>query len=371
MAYNRVNWKNGASGGTPVGATNLNIMDEGIANNDTEIEKLKTDKADKTEIPDVSTFATKEELGAKADKSEIPDVSGLMPKSGGTFTDDVVFNGDDGAYFGAKENGHKIDSDGIATLEIVRCENLEGDLTKNRSLTDDILSHHSVGRDGYTYDMLVASRVPTFYTNWDDNEHFPGVFGSGQLIPCLDGSMKVLTFQNSEGAWVKTIRPQGGTLTEWKSITEGGGGGEAEWTGTKAEYEADKDNIPEGMIVNITDDYVEPTSGGGGGIVYSFDEVVVGTYLGKPLYGKMCDFGVSYAIATTYKVITPSLIPTDMDIVPNASVFMITNDRSVRFVSPVTIYCENGSWKFKSIGEWSASANRHVYMYIEYTKTTD
>lgn len=273
MAYNRVNWKNGASGGTPVGATNLNIMDEGIANNDTEIEKLKTDKADKTEIPDVSTFATKEELNAKADKTEIPDISGkadktelsaYMPTIGGIFTGNL--EGDDDGI-----SHWQIDVDGTTAFETVTARqgftgNLEGNLTKNTSLTDDILAHHSVGRDGYTYDMLVASRVPTFYTNWDDNEHFPGVFGSGQLIPCLDGSMKVLTFQNSEGAWVKTIRPQGGTLTEWKSVTEGGGGGSAEWTGTKAEYEAQKDTIPEGMIVNITDDYVEPTSGGGSGV---------------------------------------------------------------------------------------------------------
>lgn len=241
------------------------------------------------------------------------------------------------------------------------------DLSINHSTTDSLLTNHSVGRNGYTYNDLVNSTTVTFYTNWDDTTNFPSVYGSGMLIPCLDGSMKILTFQNHDGSWVKTIRPAGGTLTEWKSITEGGGGGEEEWTGTKADYESQESTIPVGMKVNITDDYVNP----GNGTIYSYDEVVIGTYLGKPLYAKMCDFGVSYAIATTYKVITPSLIPTDMDIVPNASVFMITNDRSVRFVSPVTIYCENGSWKFKSIGEWSASANRHVYMYIEYTKTTD
>lgn len=30
MAYNRVNWQNGASGGTPINASNLNTMDKGI-----------------------------------------------------------------------------------------------------------------------------------------------------------------------------------------------------------------------------------------------------------------------------------------------------------------------------------------------------
>lgn len=30
MAYNRVNWQNGASGGTPINAANLNTMDKGI-----------------------------------------------------------------------------------------------------------------------------------------------------------------------------------------------------------------------------------------------------------------------------------------------------------------------------------------------------
>ena len=47
----------------------------------TDVETALAEKADKTEIPDVSGFATKEELpdiSGKADKSEIPDVSGFV-----------------------------------------------------------------------------------------------------------------------------------------------------------------------------------------------------------------------------------------------------------------------------------------------------
>jgi len=45
-------------------------------------------------------------------------------------------------------------------------------------------------------------------------------------------------------------------MEEAKKIAEsGGGGGLSGWTGTTEEYEAEKDNIMEGMVINITDDY--------------------------------------------------------------------------------------------------------------------
>lgn len=40
MAYTRINWQDGESGGTPLSAENLNKMDEGIYNNSINIENL-------------------------------------------------------------------------------------------------------------------------------------------------------------------------------------------------------------------------------------------------------------------------------------------------------------------------------------------
>lgn len=58
MAYNKVNWQDGEAGGTPLSANNLNIMDNGIAANDSAIASINTalgNKADKSEIPTVPT----------------------------------------------------------------------------------------------------------------------------------------------------------------------------------------------------------------------------------------------------------------------------------------------------------------------------
>ena len=41
MAYTKINWENAPSKKTPINDTNLNHMDNGIANNDAEITELK------------------------------------------------------------------------------------------------------------------------------------------------------------------------------------------------------------------------------------------------------------------------------------------------------------------------------------------
>lgn len=38
--YTRVNWQNGSGGGTPVNATNLNVMDQGIKDLSDEINDI-------------------------------------------------------------------------------------------------------------------------------------------------------------------------------------------------------------------------------------------------------------------------------------------------------------------------------------------
>lgn len=43
MAYVKTEWQNGSDGGTPINATNLNNIENGIETNDTEITNLKDD----------------------------------------------------------------------------------------------------------------------------------------------------------------------------------------------------------------------------------------------------------------------------------------------------------------------------------------
>lgn len=65
--------------------------------------------------------------------------------------------------------------------------------------------------------------------------------------------------------------------------------GSSSWTGTRAEYEAIKDTIPVGSVVNITDDedakLVLPSDQQQ---VYSTNEIQIGTWIdGKPIYRKI------------------------------------------------------------------------------------
>lgn len=45
MPYQRINWKNGEAGGTPLNESNLNKMDSQIAQNVADIDELKTSPA--------------------------------------------------------------------------------------------------------------------------------------------------------------------------------------------------------------------------------------------------------------------------------------------------------------------------------------
>lgn len=74
MAYEPIDWKNGAEGGTPTSAANFNHMDGGIAR----AHEALQSKANTSDIPDVSNFIS------AADIPEIPEVPAPQ------FTDDEV-----------------------------------------------------------------------------------------------------------------------------------------------------------------------------------------------------------------------------------------------------------------------------------------
>lgn len=368
MAYNRVNWKNGASGGTPVGATNLNIMDEGIANNDTEIEKLKTDKADKTEIPDVSTLATKTELGAKADKTEL---SAYMPTRGGIFTGNL--EGDDDGL-----SHWQIDVDGTAVFETVDARqgftgNLEGTSNKSKCLAEDMSNWDSIGTPS-DY-MAKGNGIYTEFKQSDAVGRTEKPFWNVTTIVQYENFVgnRPTQFATSEGIMLKRY---GTSDTEWSAWEEvgSGGGGSAEWVGTKAEYEADKDNIPEGMIVNITDDYVEPTSGGGGN-VYSDEEVVVGTWFGKPLYRKCFVINFSTPVTGETVLIDFAANIINLEKIPKIDTITTTNDGNVYYGNYSyntygIYYYLNNAFTFTRYYGTTKKVSK-VELVVEYTKTTD
>lgn len=53
------------------------------------------------------------------------------------------------------------------------------------------------------------------------------------------------------------------------------------WTGTKADYETHKNDIPDGTLVNITDDSNIIHNDG---VIYDDQERLIGSYMGKPIY---------------------------------------------------------------------------------------
>lgn len=356
--YNRVNWKNGASGATPMGATNLNIMDAGIKANNDAIKELDDVKADKG---DISGLATKTELEAKADKTEL---SAYMPKGGGIFTGNLEGADGDMSYW-------NIDTDGTAGFEKVGARqgfigNLEGTSDKSKCL-----AQADTRNDSLTPLEYMQKGVGT-YSEFK-NGGYAGIEGYANVetvVPWSDASGGYpIQFANGNN---KFLRRYGTSDTEWSAWEEvgSGGGGSAEWTGTKAEYEADKDNIPEGMIVNITDDYVEPITCNP--TVYSDEESVVGTWFGKPLYRKVVMTTTPNAIKSFKQIVN---LPSECVIRKYDAIFRMADGSAF----PINYHYSGTQWSIaKIVGstiqqdiEYDSWKNLPCEVTVEYTKTTD
>lgn len=143
------------------------------------------------------------------------------------------------------------------------------------------------------------------------------------------------------------------------------------WTGTKAQYETEKSDIPFGTIVNITDDYEE--GGDSKGTIYSDEERVIGTWFGKTLYGK---------VITKSNLALPSYSASSIDVNMTSD---IGTNRVQIINSKITVYdSSSGQWasvacqiahtvgtdsyKVKCLDSWGASSGRYVYFILEYTK---
>ena len=92
-----------------------------------------------------------------------------------------------------------------------------GNWTQN-SFFDEILSHYAVERgNGITWDNLISSKKVEFFTNWDDNTHFPALYGSGVMIPALDAGQRFLYYQCTEKCWFGMYNKQTNTIS-WKQM---------------------------------------------------------------------------------------------------------------------------------------------------------
>lgn len=101
--------------------------------------------------------------------------------------------------------------------------------------------------------------------------------------------------------------------SKWVNANESGGGGSANiWTGTQAEYTAQASQIADGTLVNITDDEEQTQAM----FIYSTEERVVGTYLGKTLYRKAFVLSANHGTVagSTWKAI-PDIDDSNMEIV--------------------------------------------------------
>lgn len=135
------------------------------------------------------------------------------------------------------------------------------------------------------------------------------------------------------------------------------------WTGTTAQYEANKDNIPEGAYVVLTDDIDQNYESGD----YSLDEVNTGNRWidGKPIYRKVVT-GLSVSIPPdTWVSVTSSSNFPNLETIISAK--GLAND-NVMLLNFDEVQQNNGNLRV----EISLGGTRTLRtLILEYTKTTD
>lgn len=154
------------------------------------------------------------------------------------------------------------------------------------------------------------------------------------------------------------------------------------WTGTHAEYEAQKDTIPAYAILHFTDDYDENVQVG----IYSTEETKTGElFLNKPVYRKVfVDTlpapGSAKNVATGFPagmvgdVVSQSvsLMRTDMTAADKywwTDTFVTGSSSSAP--QTINVYLQSGGQLFyvHNTGAWPATSR--MIIILKYTKTTD
>ena len=158
------------------------------------------------------------------------------------------------------------------------------------------------------------------------------------------------------------------------------------WTGTHAEYEAQKDNIPAYAILHFTDDYDENVQVG----VYSTEETKTGEIWidGKPIYRKVYNVPNTSSTATWLQF--PMNTPGFKEVV-RWSGYSVAKAGHVHsgcqrllgfayygggeYMGGVTVYGPTHATVPNTIGVFEGSSlaaeTDHYVITLEYTKTTD
>lgn len=120
------------------------------------IAQLNTNKADRTEIPDISDLATKREVEQKADKSDIPDISGLATKSELEEKADKSEIPDVSGFATKTELSNKADKSEIPDISGLATKQETGDLKSALTDLDDRVTALEEGGGGIKYVRLTV-----------------------------------------------------------------------------------------------------------------------------------------------------------------------------------------------------------------------
>ena len=84
------------------------------------------------------------------------------------------------------------------------------------SLNDRLLKNHEIGST-LTFNELLSKETVTFFTNWTDGVNFPGIYGSGLMIPGLDNAWKYIIYLGNGSASFGLWRS--GSGIKWTKLT--------------------------------------------------------------------------------------------------------------------------------------------------------
>lgn len=146
----------------------------------------------------------------------------------------------------------------------------------------------------------------------------------------------------------------------------GGGGGDANiWYGTMAEYLQQASQIDDGTTVIILDDEEQAQAYQ----IYTENETVIGSYLGKPLYRKVVTgLNVTAAWQQQYypNVAIPAPIANVKEVINSRAIMNYNNGISRNSICSIIVNNTNSTWALIVFDDITINT-----LIVEYTKTTD
>lgn len=184
-----------------------------------------------------------------------------------------------------------------------------------------------------------------------------GVHQDGTLLPTV----------NTDGQRVYSSKPgiKSGTNnadsligdSNWGASSAGG------VSGTSANYELFTSRPTNTSVLYC----IKAKSQGNG---YSLDEQIVGTWIdGKPLYQKTTYLGVNINIAKPFRISNP--VENVQYVVGGNLIIFSSSDNQYIYIVAQFRNIGNNQLEIMPIDTWANDNNRHIYITLQYTKTTD